>query len=94
VCCTAVPDRRTHTHTLALAAEAIFDVDYFARKPDAFYYLCRELWPGKHSPTPAHHFIRLLSDRGLLQRCYTQVYLSLPVGGYFSERVTRPASVF
>lgn len=28
--------------------------------------------PGSFEPTPTHHFIRLLHDKGLLVRCYTQ----------------------
>jgi NAD+-dependent protein deacetylase sirtuin 2 len=32
----------------------------------------QELYPGNFRPTPAHHFIRLLHDKGLLVRCYTQ----------------------
>jgi NAD-dependent SIR2 family protein deacetylase len=32
----------------------------------------QELMPGEYKPTPAHHFIKLLHDKGLLLRCYTQ----------------------
>ncbi|CAK8987690.1 unnamed protein product [Durusdinium trenchii] len=53
-------------------AEAIFDLKYFQKHPDAFYELCREMWPGNYAPTACHYFIRLLSDKGILQRCYTQ----------------------
>jgi NAD-dependent deacetylase sirtuin 2 len=53
-------------------AEAIFDIEYFQKKPDAFYTLCRELWPGIFKPTPTHHFIRLLYEKGRLSRCLTQ----------------------
>lgn len=53
-------------------AEAIFDLTYFQKHPDAFYELCREMWPGNYAPTACHYFIRLLSDKGILQRCYTQ----------------------
>mmetsp|Transcript_26784 Transcript_26784/g.77374 ORF Transcript_26784/g.77374 Transcript_26784/m.77374 type:complete len:371 (+) Transcript_26784:74-1186(+) len=52
--------------------EAIFDLDFFRRRPGAFYELCREMWPGNYSPTPCHYFIRLLHEKGLLLRCYTQ----------------------
>jgi hypothetical protein len=27
---------------------------------------------GNYAPTPAHHFIKLLHDKGLLLRCFTQ----------------------
>jgi len=52
--------------------EAIFDLKYFKRNPAPFYDLVQELWPGLYRPTPSHWFLRLLSDRGLLLRCYTQ----------------------
>eukprot|EP00913_Durusdinium_trenchii_P007401 g6960.t1 len=53
-------------------AEAIFDLKYFQKHPDAFYELCREMWPGNYAPTACHYFIRLLSDKGILQRQLTQ----------------------
>lgn len=53
-------------------AESIFDLSFFQESPGAFYELCRDMWPGNYDPTPCHHFIRLLSDKGILLRCYTQ----------------------
>ena len=53
-------------------AEAIFDIRYFHRNPAPFYRLCRDMWPGSYDPTPAHYFVRLLHDKGVLLRCYTQ----------------------
>ena len=32
----------------------------------------QELFPGTFQPTPAHFFIKLLHDKGLLLRCFTQ----------------------
>jgi NAD-dependent SIR2 family protein deacetylase len=29
-------------------------------------------YPGEYAPTPTHHFIKLLSDRGILLRNFTQ----------------------
>ena len=52
--------------------EAIFDIDYFQENPKPFYTLSKELYPGNFTPTKTHFFIKLLSDNGLLQRCYTQ----------------------
>jgi len=52
--------------------EAVFDIDYFRETPGPFYLLARELFPGQFNPTPTHHFIKLLHDKGLLLRCYTQ----------------------
>ena len=61
--------------------EAVFDIGFFQQKPDAFYLLCRELWPGKFQPTPTHYFCKLLHDKGKLRRVMTQNIDSL-------ERVT------
>lgn len=53
-------------------AEAIFEISYFKRNPAPFYDLARELWPGQYSPTLSHWFLRLLHEKGLLTRVYTQ----------------------
>ena len=83
-CSAGIPDFRTpgtglydnlETYNLPYA-EAIFDLDYFREHPDPFYLLCRSLWPGSFAPTPAHHFLRLLHDKGLLRRVYTVRHLS------------------
>lgn len=37
-----------------------------------FYTLARELHPGKFKPTITHAFIRLISNKGLLLKCFTQ----------------------
>jgi hypothetical protein len=48
-------------------AEAIFELGYFRKNPKPFCTLAKELYPGDFSPTPAHYFIKLLSDKyGLL----------------------------
>ncbi|KDE08321.1 hypothetical protein MVLG_01362 [Microbotryum lychnidis-dioicae p1A1 Lamole] len=52
--------------------EAIFDIDYFLEKPQAFYTLAKELYPGNFRPTTTHHFFRLLQDKGLLKAIFTQ----------------------
>mmetsp|Transcript_17616 Transcript_17616/g.32603 ORF Transcript_17616/g.32603 Transcript_17616/m.32603 type:complete len:350 (+) Transcript_17616:31-1080(+) len=53
--------------------EAIFDVNFYRETPGPFVTLAKELWPGiTFSPTPTHSFLKLLSDRGLLLRLYTQ----------------------
>jgi NAD-dependent deacetylase sirtuin 2 len=51
---------------------AVFEIDYFRKKPEPFYLLAKELYPGTFKPTYAHHFIKLLSHKGLLLRNYTQ----------------------
>lgn len=46
---------------------------YFLHRPEPFFALAKELYPGNFKPTPVHYFIRLLHDKGLLLRNYTQV---------------------
>lgn len=53
-------------------AEAVFDIGYFREHPEPFYTLAHELYPGKYRPTIAHSFIRLLHDKGLLLKHFTQ----------------------
>lgn len=52
--------------------EAIFELDYFKKNPQPFFKLAKELYPGTFKPTPSHYFVKLLQDRGLLLRHYTQ----------------------
>nr|XP_033811473.1 NAD-dependent protein deacetylase sirtuin-2 isoform X2 [Geotrypetes seraphini]XP_033811474.1 NAD-dependent protein deacetylase sirtuin-2 isoform X2 [Geotrypetes seraphini] len=52
--------------------EAIFEINYFKSNPEPFFTLARELYPGQFKPTVCHYFLRLLKEKGLLQRCYTQ----------------------
>mmetsp|Transcript_52287 Transcript_52287/g.144823 ORF Transcript_52287/g.144823 Transcript_52287/m.144823 type:complete len:334 (-) Transcript_52287:73-1074(-) len=53
--------------------QAIFDIQYFRRKPSAFYALAAEMWPGaRYKPTKTHQFIALLHAKGVLRRCFTQ----------------------
>ncbi|KAM5171925.1 NAD-dependent protein deacetylase sirtuin-3-like [Mantella aurantiaca] len=52
--------------------EAIFDIDYFSYNPHPFFTLAKELYPGKYRPNYIHYFVRLLHEKGLLLRCYTQ----------------------
>ncbi|KAK7929819.1 hypothetical protein WMY93_006214 [Mugilogobius chulae] len=53
-------------------AEAIFELDYFHHNPKPFFALAKELYPGNYRPNEAHALCRLLLDRRLLQRLYTQ----------------------
>ncbi|KAI9885831.1 MAG: hypothetical protein M1823_002361 [Watsoniomyces obsoletus] len=53
--------------------EAVFDLSYFRQNPIPFYTLAHELFvPGKFYPTIAHTFIRLLHDKGMLLKLFTQ----------------------
>nr|XP_023908649.1 NAD-dependent protein deacetylase hst2-1-like [Quercus suber] len=53
-------------------AEAVFDISYFREHPEAFYTLARELYPGRFRPTLTHSFLRLLDDKKLLLKLFTQ----------------------
>lgn len=52
--------------------EQVFDIDFFRGRPEPFFELAHELYPGKFLPTLTHSFIRLLHEKGLLLRCFTQ----------------------
>ncbi|KAL8728145.1 MAG: hypothetical protein Q9166_005595 [cf. Caloplaca sp. 2 TL-2023] len=52
--------------------EAVFDISYFRSNPLPFYTLAHELYPGQYKPTISHCFVRLLSDKGLLLKLFTQ----------------------
>lgn len=52
--------------------EAVFDISFFRQNPLPFYTLAHEFFPGKFRPTLTHLFIRMLSDRGLLLKLFTQ----------------------
>lgn len=52
--------------------QAIFELDFFQENPKPFFVLAKELYPGSFKPTVCHYFIRLLHDKGLLLRHYTQ----------------------
>nr|XP_015207345.1 PREDICTED: NAD-dependent protein deacetylase sirtuin-3-like isoform X1 [Lepisosteus oculatus] len=52
--------------------EAIFDIDYFTCDPQPFFSLAKELYPGCYRPNYVHYFVRMLHEKGLLLRMYTQ----------------------
>ncbi|XP_044536251.1 NAD-dependent protein deacetylase sirtuin-3, mitochondrial isoform X1 [Gracilinanus agilis] len=52
--------------------EAIFELQFFFHNPKPFFALAKELYPGNYRPNLAHYFLRLLHDKGLLLRLYTQ----------------------
>ena len=56
--------------------EAIFDLEYYTKTtPLPFVDLCQTIWPGQDTgpkPTPTHHFLKLLEEKQLLSRIYTQ----------------------
>ncbi|KAL5266522.1 hypothetical protein ACHWQZ_G003782 [Mnemiopsis leidyi] len=56
------------------SAQKLFSYELFQQDPEPFYALAREMkYPNANvKPTIAHHFIKLLSDKGVLLRNYTQ----------------------
>ncbi|XP_012264948.2 NAD-dependent protein deacetylase sirtuin-2 [Athalia rosae] len=52
--------------------QAIFELDFFMENPEPFFVLAKQLMPVGFKPTPSHYFIRLLWEKGLLLRHYTQ----------------------
>jgi NAD-dependent histone deacetylase SIR2 len=50
----------------------MFDISYFRDEPHVFYSFAREIFPSNFTPSPTHNFIKLLEDKGVLLRNYTQ----------------------
>ena len=75
-----IPDFRTpgtglYSNLAALKLpypEAVFSLQYFRQDPQPFYTLAETLFPGAFKPTLTHTFIRLMQDKGLLLKCFTQ----------------------
>jgi NAD+-dependent protein deacetylase sirtuin 2 len=51
---------------------AVFEIEYFEKHPEPFFTLAKELYSKTYQPTRCHYFLRLLSEKGLLLRHYTQ----------------------
>lgn len=56
-----------------LDPQIVFEIGFFRSNPEPFYALAKELVPVDVKPTPSHCFVKLLEDKGLLLRHYTQV---------------------
>eukprot|EP00126_Sphaerothecum_destruens_P000133 Sdes_comp10163_c0_seq1m1777 len=52
--------------------ERIFDIQFFSDKPGPFYQVAKELFLGVYKPTLSHYFIKMLSEKKLLLRNFTQ----------------------
>ncbi|CAE6418336.1 unnamed protein product [Rhizoctonia solani] len=52
--------------------QQMFDIDYFREKPSVFYSFASQIYPSNFIPSPCHRFIRLLENRDILLRNYTQ----------------------
>lgn len=62
-------------HSLA-SPQAVFEIDHFRKDPRPFFSVVKQLLPGKFQPTLSHYFIKILADKELLHRCYTQVVVN------------------
>jgi NAD-dependent deacetylase sirtuin 2 len=51
---------------------SVFTLSYFDEHPEPFFDLVSALLPGNHKPTPLHYFGKLLLDKQILVRQYTQ----------------------
>ncbi|XP_045588783.1 NAD-dependent protein deacetylase sirtuin-2 isoform X1 [Procambarus clarkii] len=75
--------------------ESIFDIEYFKSNPKPFFVLAKELYPGTFNPTPSHWFVRLLHDKGVLLRHYTQNIDTLEhVAGLPAEKTVEAHGTF
>eukprot|EP00095_Tigriopus_kingsejongensis_P000011 snap_masked-scaffold342_size201858-processed-gene-1.5 protein:Tk00011 transcript:snap_masked-scaffold342_size201858-processed-gene-1.5-mRNA-1 annotation:"nad-dependent protein deacetylase sirtuin-2" len=52
--------------------QSMFDIGFFKNHPEPFFHLAKELYPGQFQPTPSHYFVKILEEKGLLVRHYTQ----------------------
>lgn len=52
--------------------QSVFDISFFGQNPQPFFDLAKELYPGGYEPTQSHRLVKLLADKGVLLRCYTQ----------------------
>ncbi|XP_020295783.1 NAD-dependent protein deacetylase sirtuin-2 isoform X2 [Pseudomyrmex gracilis] len=75
--------------------QAIFELDFFMKNPEPFFTLARELLPEGFKPTISHYFIRMLWEKGLLLRHYTQNIDTLErVAGLPSEKLVEAHGTF
>ncbi|WWC68130.1 uncharacterized protein I206_102052 [Kwoniella pini CBS 10737] len=52
--------------------QQMFDISYFREKPEVFYSFAKQIYPSNFIPSPCHRWIKLLEDKGVLLRNYTQ----------------------
>ncbi|CAH2045814.1 unnamed protein product, partial [Iphiclides podalirius] len=75
--------------------QAIFEINFFRENPKPFFTLAKELYPGSFKPTLSHYFIKLLCDKGLLLRHYTQNIDTLErVAGLPEEKIVEAHGTF
>ncbi|WVQ98238.1 hypothetical protein IAU59_005361 [Kwoniella sp. CBS 9459] len=52
--------------------QQMFDIRYFREKPEVFYSFAKQIYPSNFVPSPCHRWIKMLEDKGVLLRNYTQ----------------------
>lgn len=52
--------------------QEMFDKEYFLRDPSCFFSFAKTIFPSNFIPSPSHQFIKLLQDKEVLLRNYTQ----------------------
>ena len=74
---------------------AVFDISYFQENPKPFFLLAKELYPGSFKPTTSHYFVKLLEQKGLLLRHFTQNIDTLErVAGISDEKIVEAHGAF
>ncbi|WVR04783.1 hypothetical protein IAU60_001795 [Kwoniella sp. DSM 27419] len=77
-----IPDFRSSTGLYAQLQEEghyelddpqqMFDIHYFKERPEVFYSFAKQIYPSNFVPSPCHRWIKMLEDKGVLLRNYTQ----------------------
>ncbi|WVF69606.1 hypothetical protein IAT40_004384 [Kwoniella sp. CBS 6097] len=52
--------------------QQMFDIRYFREKPEVFYSFAKQIYPSNFVPSPCHRWIKMLENKGVLLRNYTQ----------------------
>ncbi|EPQ29773.1 uncharacterized protein PFL1_02446 [Pseudozyma flocculosa PF-1] len=75
--------------------EAIFDIEYFQQKPQPFFTLAKELYPGNFKPSLTHYFFSLLHTHGKLGTVFTQNVDTLErIAGLPADRIVEAHGSF
>ncbi|OTF73375.1 NAD-dependent protein deacetylase sirtuin-2-like protein [Euroglyphus maynei] len=75
--------------------EAVFDLSFFNSNPKPFYHLAKNLLPENFKPTPCHYFMRLIHDKNLMLRTYTQNIDSLErIAGITADKLVEAHGSF
>lgn len=75
--------------------QSIFEISYFVEKPEAFFTLAKELYPGEFKPTASHYFVKLLEKKNRLLRTYTQNIDTLErVAGISDDKIVEAHGTF